>query len=334
MRKINYALNNYKTEECGNLYAPIVERSSALTKMPSHLGMIVPVSIVSIDGFEPLRKTLLNQNAIAHFLNFGVFPSKLFEGVAQRLTILLLSPSNGENKIYTSPYRRWLEAERSTLFETSDYAEISNIPIGKIIPKTGKIGVDIRSNVNTISACVSQVITTLSVHMLYYHRSPNNFIRSHCALPFYRGAGGENISKDHMRILTIDNQKNRNVIVGLLMSSLFFWHWEAHGNCRNVTDDDIRKFPLNISHKLQTSLCSMVTSLMDDMGRHAKRKVRHQKKTGDVLYDEYYVKESKPILDAIDRVLAEHYGFTEEELDFIINYDIKYRMGAALNEEE
>jgi hypothetical protein len=28
-----------------------------------------------------------------------------------------------------------------------------------------------------------------------------------------------------------------------------------------------------------------------------------------------------------DRVLAQHYGFTDEELDFIINYDIKYLMG-------
>ena len=32
-------------------------------------------------------------------------------------------------------------------------------------------------------------------------------------------------------------------------------------------------------------------------------------------------------IDEIDTVLARHYGFTEEELDFIINYDIKYRMG-------
>ncbi len=38
-------------------------------------------------------------------------------------------------------------------------------------------------------------------------------------------------------------------------------------------------------------------------------------------------KYSKPIIDEIDRVLAQHYGFTDEELDFIINYDIKYRMG-------
>ena len=29
----------------------------------------------------------------------------------------------------------------------------------------------------------------------------------------------------------------------------------------------------------------------------------------------------------IDRVLAKHYGFTDEELDFIINYDITHRMG-------
>jgi hypothetical protein len=28
--------------------------------------------------------------------------------------------------------------------------------------------------------------------------------------------------------------------------------------------------------------------------------------------------------------LARHYGFSEEELDFIINYDIKYRMGKEL----
>jgi hypothetical protein len=46
-----------------------------------------------------------------------------------------------------------------------------------------------------------------------------------------------------------------------------------------------------------------------------------------VEYDEFYPDKSKPIIDSIDRVLAAHYGFTEEELDFIINYDIKYRMG-------
>ncbi|HHT04216.1 MAG TPA: hypothetical protein GX005_07885, partial [Bacteroidales bacterium] len=41
-----------------------------------------------------------------------------------------------------------------------------------------------------------------------------------------------------------------------------------------------------------------------------------------------------PIIDKIDTLLAVHYQFTQEELDFIINYDIKFRMGKSLFNEE
>lgn len=43
---------------------------------------------------------------------------------------------------------------------------------------------------------------------------------------------------------------------------------------------------------------------------------------------------NSPLLDEIDAVLAGHYGFTAEELDFIINYDIKYRLGRDAESEE
>ena len=43
---------------------------------------------------------------------------------------------------------------------------------------------------------------------------------------------------------------------------------------------------------------------------------------------------NKPILDKIDTVLAGHYGFTAEELDFILNYDIKYRLGRSTETDE
>jgi hypothetical protein len=33
-------------------------------------------------------------------------------------------------------------------------------------------------------------------------------------------------------------------------------------------------------------------------------------------------------------LVGKHYGFTDEELDFIINYDIKYRMGRESGEKE
>jgi hypothetical protein len=48
---------------------------------------------------------------------------------------------------------------------------------------------------------------------------------------------------------------------------------------------------------------------------------------GAVKYQKFKPKSAKPIIDEIDGLLAAHYGFTEKELDFIINYDIKYRIG-------
>ena len=58
------------------------------------------------------------------------------------------------------------------------------------------------------------------------------------------------------------------------------------------------------------------------------------KNQGIVRFAQFYPKFSKSIIDEIDKVLAKHYGFTEEELDFIINYDIKYRMGDELNDND
>ena len=61
---------------------------------------------------------------------------------------------------------------------------------------------------------------------------------------------------------------------------------------------------------------------------------REQKNVGTTQTQSFKINKSKPIIDKIDKVLAKHYGFTEEELDFIINYDIKYRMGDELSGEE
>jgi hypothetical protein len=41
----------------------------------------------------------------------------------------------------------------------------------------------------------------------------------------------------------------------------------------------------------------------------------------------------KLLIDEIDRLLTQHYRFTEEQLNFINNYDIKYQMGVEEAQE-
>ena len=55
-------------------------------------------------------------------------------------------------------------------------------------------------------------------------------------------------------------------------------------------------------------------------------------KIGNLAIQCTYPKLSKRLIDEIDALLAKHFGFRDEELDFLMNYDIKYRMGDELEE--
>ena len=85
---------------------------------------------------------------------------------------------------------------------------------------------------------------------------------------------------------------------------------------------------LNILDRDRLDELALLTQrLMADIGSHSQMQTISYKKMGTLRIQSTYPRLSKGIIDEIDRVLADHYGFTDEEVDFIINYDIKYRMG-------
>ena len=93
----------------------------------------------------------------------------------------------------------------------------------------------------------------------------------------------------------------------------------------------------SINNDILSKLAKFGRLLQKDYQKNSVIKRRNYSKKGRSFTMEkqhFYIKLSKPIIDEIDKVLAKHYGLTDEELDFIINYDIKYRMGDELNEGE
>ena len=55
---------------------------------------------------------------------------------------------------------------------------------------------------------------------------------------------------------------------------------------------------------------------------------------GAVRFERFRPKGTKDLLDQIDRILSKHYCLSDTEHDFVINYDIKYRMGDIGEEGE
>ena len=74
--------------------------------------------------------------------------------------------------------------------------------------------------------------------------------------------------------------------------------------------------------------------LRTSLDSHAARKTIRTKQGHVIEYDEMKASQTKETIDQTDLALGRLYGLTDVEIDFIINYDIKYRMGSITEEEE
>jgi hypothetical protein len=151
--------------------------------------------------------------------------------------------------------------------------------------------------------------------------------------PFFRSSTRSR-SEDHLKDLYVTNRSELQRIGAVINSTCFYFWFTTQGNCRNITGDDVETLPIGkLAAKDLAPVETVFGRLMEDLKKNSKRRVYNYEVSGRVEYDEFYPNKSKDIIDEIDRVLAKHYGLTEEELDFIINYDIKFRMGLGADQE-
>lgn len=327
-----YKLVGYKTLSCGNLYAYVLERSKNIMRQEGYISMIVPLSGHSTERMAPLVTNFYEKFRLHLHLNLSAdaHPQKLFEGVKFRL-VIFTATNNGVGK-YSTKYTRWLADERKNLFNALvRYNSIEDYTYQNIIPKIASpLFISIARKIKEEKA---QYFVGIGNEQCLYHNAPVNWIRSHTFVPYFcSDRDGEGITTQ-LKSVSFDNAKQVKVGSCILNSSLFFIWWITNSDCYHLNKPEIVNFRYQYDKGIEKEICSVADRLAIDMKKKCIRRIYNYKTTGRVEYDEFYMKLSKPIINEIDKLLARHYGFTEEELDFIINYDIKYRMGEELNEE-
>lgn len=328
----SYTVLGYRTVDCGNLYAFVMERNKQLLQVNGLTGMIVPHSAFCTDRMSSLM-TVLQQNTLLWVSSYDIRPAKLFVGVDQRLAIYL-QKANSISSVYSTKYHRWQENARSNLFATLRYTPIASFVYTDSLAKTGtEIEYRLWQKLHHDKHLSTQI---QGHHKIYFHNAPRYWIRVTDFIPyFWNERDGEKLSTQ-VKEITCTTPDSALALAAILNSSLFYWWFIALSDSRHLNLREIHQFPIEIASLRSTEksdLNRLAKELMEDYQRHKMRKETYYQATGKVVYDEYYPRHSKSIIDEIDRVLATHYGFTDEELDFIINYDIKYRMGDALDDD-
>ena len=329
-------LKNLQTAACGDLYAYVFERALKIASDGSRLGLIVPISIFGTDGFKSLQDLLIASLNQCWAVSFANRPSQLFTGAQKRLTIVLGHRHPGPARFSTGGYLRWFKEERDRLMGTR-VVYVQRDRVRKVFPASlEKLATPLECGVFEKMASNGKVLEASLASSggspVYYTRKFGYFLAFLDFVPeITEIRSGKRVPPSELKSILLRTPTAALATIAGLSSSTFFWFWNVLSDCRNLNRRDLLAFPLEVD--------SLPNGTRTELAKLGRRYVNALKNTSTTMtksglrIQTFSYANCKPIIDSIDRVLALHYGFSDEELDFIVNYDIKYRLGVAADEE-
>lgn len=314
-----YKLNGYKTIDCSNLYAFVTERSCVISKNRNNIGFIVPLSLASNNNMADLRNYLCAQGT-SWYSHYEVRPAKLFEGAEQRLTIFIIR-NTIDKKLFSTSIQRWNNEHRSYLFKRLSY--MTSFNDGSIWRTSSPLEVSIYKKFCSQNPSKNQLKPNGSP-MQYRTAGVRYWI-----IFLNGGFGTESLSN---KTCFFENDNVAKFYMASFNSNLFWWYYALNYDMFNLKDYMIFSFKLN--YIKNSKLPQIAELLEEDLEQNKVHQEINSKTRGQVVTSYYQKKLSKSIVDKIDREIAKYLFFNDEELDFIINYDIKYRMGDELTANE
>src|SRR5205807_3266901 len=100
----------------------------------------------------------------------------------------------------------------------------------------------------------------------------------------------------------------------------------------HVTKRDVDTMPFPPSLISEPHLARLADEFVADLWANAEKRQRLRADGSTQTEVNFRVGRSKPIMDRIDEVLADHYKLSDIELDFVQNYDVKFRVSESESE--
>ena len=317
-----YTVRGYATENCANLYAFSVERALALLREAGRYGMIVPIASLATEGMRELQEIYaLYRQWHSHW---AVRPGKLFVGVDMNLTITLLQKVNDRDTNYTTGYRRWSngqQTDRPHLFTTIAYTP--NPQLAEHINSYPKLGSDLEAS----------ILKRMHHHgrkLRQYTDPTGAAIYYHSGGRYWRKALPTQLSSHYKPVYV--PQRFVPIVAALLNSQLFYWYWISNSNCMDVVSREVLDLPVfPLDRADPETFARLVERLLASYYSNNRTRARRGEliSVDEINFD---VAQAKPIIDEIDQALARCYGFDSVAVDFILNYDIKYRSNSEAGE--
>lgn len=332
----DYTVKGYSTESAGNLYALVIEQCLRLLRRDGRLGMIVPVSSISTERYEALQDLLTSRTL--WYSAYDDRPSRLFDGLEHiRLTIHLAAPGEAAPSLASTRYHKWAATERPTLFERLSYVASAPCLVPGTLPKLNyEFERSIIARLQTPRRRMAEFITRNGKHSIYYSRKVGYFLQVLNFEPEVRDGKGDRRPPSEFKELTFRTRGEADAVLCCLNSNLFYWFVTVFSDCRHLNRREVETFPFDLGSLSEAQMeeaHTLARALMSDLRAHSEHR-RMKFKHDDLTVQCIIPKRSKALIDRIDLWLGDVLGLSVSEVDFVMNYDVKYRMGESATEDE
>ena len=301
-------------------YTLFIELGYNLLRKNGSFAYIVPISLTSSDSLTGVHRLLMGNCDTIYISSYAVRPKPVFENAVVNTSILLFKKTETpcQYLFSTKMHRRGNEFELQRLIDNLQFVDVKGQTLYGRIPKIG-----------------SEIEKTI-LNKLFNYTKLGSLIKTSGNPIIYRFAGGRyfkvvtnySTGSSAERTIYFANSKIADAVGCILSSSLSFWFYQIFSDNLNWKTYEIENFTVpQLSAEDIDYLDKLYSRYLSDIEAKANIRITSGESTYNVdSFKEYKIVRSKAIIDEIDDYICPLYGLTQEETDFIKNYELEFRL--------
>lgn len=301
-------------------YTLFIELGYNLLRKNGSFAYIVPISLTSSDSLTGVHRLLMGNCDTIYISSYAVRPKPVFENAVVNTSILLFKKTETpcQYLFSTKMHRKGNEFELQRLIDNLQFVDVKGQTLYGRIPKIG-----------------SEIEKTI-LNKLFNYTKLGSLIKTSGSPIIYRFAGGRyfkvvtnySTGSSAERTIYFANSKIADAVGCILSSSLSFWFYQIFSDNLNWKTYEIENFTVpQLSAEDIDYLDKLYSRYLSDIEAKANIRITSGESTYNVdSFKEYKIVRSKAIIDEIDDYICPLYGLTQEETDFIKNYELEFRL--------
>ena len=301
-------------------FTVFIEQGFSSLAMNGNLCFIVPISITSSDSMVALHKLLEANCNIIKVSSYSERPQPVFENAVVSTSILFFAKTGTKcsKLLATKMYRKNKGIDLQNFLDNLEFTDILDVKMRGRYPKISlAIERGILRKIFNQDKAIGELITEKGAN-IYYRTTGGRYFK--VITNYSTGSTKE-------KALCFNKQYS-NTIGAILSSNLYFWFYQIYSNNRDLKSYEIDSFKLPY-RKLTPTIIAKIEQLYSEYLKDIENNVNTRQTSRYANIDsfkEYKIGKSKIIIDKIDELICPLYGLTQQETEFIKNYEIEYRL--------